>query len=153
MTCYRSKTRVLLAGILLLGSFSGSGERTPLLAEPSAASTANLDAVLWMQKSPEYALAAAGQWRALAAQLPRLKRGGEALAESELPAARNRRLPPAIIVDLDETVIDNSPANAQGPTGLAFDEDRWQAWLLRVDEQFAVPGAVEALTNTNGRCG
>jgi 5'-nucleotidase (lipoprotein e(P4) family) len=146
MTRYQSKTRAFLAGIVLLGSFLGGGERAPLLAEPSAASTANLDAVLWMQKSPEYALAAAGQWRALADQLPRLKRGGEALAASEIPGSRNRRLPPAIIVDLDETVIDNSPANAQGPTGLAFDEGRWQAWLLRVDEQFAVPGAVEALT-------
>lgn len=99
-----------------------------------------------MQKSPEYALAAAGQWKALEEQLPRLKRGGEALIASEVPPTRAKRLPPAIIVDLDETVIDNSPANAEGPTGLPFAEERWQRWLLRVDEQFAVPGAVETLT-------
>lgn len=117
----------------------------PAGAVPSAASTANLDAVLWMQKSPEYGLLAAGQWRALADRLPALKRGGEALAATEIPTDRARRRPPAIIVDLDETVIDNSPANAQAATGLPYDEGRWQAWLARVDEQVAVPGAVPAL--------
>jgi 5'-nucleotidase (lipoprotein e(P4) family) len=49
------------------------------------------------------------------------------------------------IVDLDETVIDNSPANAETPNGLMYDEARWQGWLGRVNEQFAVPGAVAAL--------
>ncbi|MGY6551527.1 MAG: 5'-nucleotidase, lipoprotein e(P4) family [Erythrobacter sp.] len=117
----------------------------PLSAQPGPDATANLDAILWMQKSPEYALAAVGQWRALEDQLPRLKRGGEALVPSEVPQNRARRLAPAIIVDLDETVIDNAPANAQAASGLPFDEARWQEWLTRVDEQFAVPGAVQAL--------
>jgi 5'-nucleotidase (lipoprotein e(P4) family) len=114
-------------------------------ASPAGANTANLDAVLWMQKSPEYGLVAAGQWRALADRLPALKRGGEALAASEVPANRARRRPPAIIVDLDETVIDNSPANAETASGLMYDEVRWQSWLARVDEQYAVPGAMAAL--------
>jgi 5'-nucleotidase (lipoprotein e(P4) family) len=98
-----------------------------------------------MQKAPEYGMVAAGQWRALVDRLPALKRSGEALAASEVPVERARRRPPAIIVDLDETVIDNSPANAEAPSGLSYDEARWQGWLARVDEQYAVPGAVEAL--------
>ncbi|MBB6226140.1 HAD family acid phosphatase [Polymorphobacter multimanifer] len=132
---------LLRASALLLASTLGS----PAVAAPAPSSTANLDAVLWMQKAPEYGLVAAGQWRALADRLPALKRSGEALVESEQPAEKSRRRPPAIIVDLDETVLDNSPANAEAPTGLAFDEARWQRWLTRVDEQFAVPGAVVAL--------
>lgn len=146
MSNYQFTLRAALAGAVLLGSTLSVGEHAQLRAEPPTSSTANLDAVLWMQKSPEYALIATGQWRALQDQLPRLKRRGEALVESEIPANRRRRLPPAIIVDLDETVIDNSPANAEGPTGLPFAEERWQRWLLRVEEQFAVPGAVQALT-------
>lgn len=137
--------RSAIAGALLFVLALSVGGQAPLRAEPPSSSTANLDAVLWMQKSPEYALVATGQWRALEVRLPRLKRSGEALVDSEIPANRKRRLPPAIIVDLDETVIDNSPANSEGPTGLPFAEERWQRWLLRVDEQFAVPGAVEAL--------
>jgi len=132
-----------VAALLFAGPLGSLSE--PLLAEPPAFSTANLDAVLWIQKSPEYALVSASQWRALAEQLPRLKRSGEALVASEIPADRARRRPPAIIVDLDETVIDNSPANAEAATGLPFEEARWQAWLARVDEQYAVPGAVEVL--------
>ena len=126
---------------LVVGLLSPSA----VIAAPPPAAMANLDAVQWMQKAPEYGLVAAGQWRAFTDRLPALKRGGEALAASEIPADRARRRPPAIVVDLDETVIDNSPANAETATGLPFDEARWQGWLARVDEQFAVPGAVAAL--------
>ena len=131
-----------VAAVLGSGALLAS---TAVMAAPLAAGTANLDAVLWMQKSPEYGLVAAGQWQALVGRLPALKRGGEALAASEVPEGRARHRPPAIIVDLDETVIDNSPANTETASGLVYDEARWQRWLARVDEQYAVPGAVAAL--------
>jgi len=74
---------LLFAGVL-------GAQSAPVLAEPLDSSTANLDAVLWIQKSPEYALVSASQWRALAGQLPRLKRSGEALVASEIPANQAR---------------------------------------------------------------
>jgi len=74
---------LLFAGVL-------GAQSAPVLAEPPDSSTANLDAVLWIQKSPEYALVSASQWRALAGQLPRLKRSGEALVASEIPANQAR---------------------------------------------------------------
>jgi 5'-nucleotidase (lipoprotein e(P4) family) len=132
--------RIGLAVALFVSLYGG-----PVAAEPPAASTANLDAVLWMQKAPEYGFAALGQWRALEAQLPLLRRGGDALVSSEVPDVRKPRRKPAIIVDLDETVLDNSPANAETPSGLAYDEARWQGWLARVEEQYGVPGAVATL--------
>lgn len=138
---FRADRAVVFAALLL----AGASHTSPASAGPPPAAIANLDAVLWMQKAPEYGLVAAGQWRALRDRLPALKRGGEALAASEVPEDRARRRRPAIIVDLDETVIDNSPANVEAATGLPFDEARWQGWLARVDEQFAVPGAVESL--------
>jgi 5'-nucleotidase (lipoprotein e(P4) family) len=137
------KMRMLAGLAALLPAFLSAASSAA--AAPPPANTANLDAVLWMQKAPEYGLVAASQWRALTDRLPALKRGGEALAPSEVPVERARRRPPAIIVDLDETVIDNSPANAETASGLTYDEARWQGWLGRVDEQFAVPGAVAAL--------
>lgn len=76
--------RAAVAGALLLGSALPVGEQAQLRAEPPASSTANLDAALRMQRSPEYALVATGQWRALEDQLPRLKRSGEALVDSEI---------------------------------------------------------------------
>jgi acid phosphatase len=54
-----------------------------------------------------------------------------------------RSLPPAIILDIDETILDNSPAEArQATTGGPFDENQWQAWVTRA-KAAALPGSVE----------
>src|SRR5215210_4652040 len=57
--------------------------------------------ILWTQTS--------GEWRALAFQafaLARLR------LDQDLRASRNRRMRRAVIVDVDETVLDNSPYQA-----------------------------------------
>ena len=94
-------------------------------------------AVLWTQSSAEY--------RALALQTFSLAR-----LRVDQDLARNRarvrgRKPPAIIVDADETVLDNSRFQAELILrGVAYTPDAWQAWCTRA-EAGAVPGAVEFL--------
>jgi len=56
---------------------------------------------------------------------------------------------PAVVLDLDETVLDNSPYTAwQVETNNPYTPDTWSAWVEEAIAQ-AVPGAVEFLTWAN----
>src|SRR5262245_31878369 len=114
-----------------------------LLAQTSPSRQAGVDneyqsgAVLWTQSSAEY--------RALAFQtfsLARLRLDQD-LAQHR--SHRDRAMRPAIIVDADETVLDNSRFQAELILrGAAYTPQAWTAWCDRA-EAGAVPGAVEFL--------
>jgi 5'-nucleotidase (lipoprotein e(P4) family) len=100
-----------------------------------------LQSVLWMQTSGEYWANAATVYAAARQAIDRgLKdRRWTAALEQEGSFAR---LPPAVILDLDETVLDNS--RFQGRMireGKSYDATAWKTW---VEERMAVevPGAV-----------
>ena len=102
-------------------------------------------AILWTQSSAEY--------RALAYQsfvLARLRldadlRGRFGTTQRRSRKTRTSSLPPAIIVDADETVLDNSRFQAELVLrGLAYTSESWTAWCERA-EAGAVPGAVDFL--------
>jgi 5'-nucleotidase (lipoprotein e(P4) family) len=103
------------------------------------AGTPLVNATLWMQSSAEY--------RASALQ-------SYAIARQVLDDALDERstLPPAIILDLDETALDNSRYAArqlmQGKTFTFGDE--WTAWVNE-SASAAVPGAVEFLQYAQSR--
>ena len=93
-------------------------------------------AVLWTQSSAEY--------RALALQAFNLAR---LRVDQDLAQHRSRRRmkPPAIIVDADETVLDNSRFQAELILrNVAYTSQAWQDWVNRA-EGGAVPGALEFL--------
>ena len=98
-------------------------------------------AVLYMQKAAEY--------RALAYQAYniarlRLDEDLDKKRLKKLPKAERSR-PRAIVVDIDETVLDNSPAQALGiKTGRPFNPTDWHAWG-EMRKAKAVPGAVDFL--------
>lgn len=110
-----------------------------------AAEKANLDyqtaAVLYMQKAAEY--------RALSYQafnLARLRLDADLDKKNvkKLPKAE-RKMPRSIVVDIDETVLDNSPSQANGiRTGRPFNLNDWHAWG-EMRKAKAVPGAVDFL--------
>ena len=114
--------------------------------DAAAYANANLNAVLWMQASAEYDAAALSVYNAAAARLDAALAdpAWDALAPGlRDDAAALATLPPAVIVDVDETVLDNSPFQARlVRDGGEYDEATWAAW---VDERAAraVPGAVE----------
>jgi 5'-nucleotidase (lipoprotein e(P4) family) len=102
----------------------------------------NLDATLWVQTASEYRAVARSVYLAAARDLSFL------LADSARSAALEQeegfsRLPAAVILDVDETVLDNSPYQARLlVTGQQYSSDTWATW---VDERIAepVPGALE----------
>src|SRR4051794_1235593 len=87
----------------------------------------NLNAVLWMQSSAEYRAAALGTYRNAEASLLC------ALADKTWTAALEQTqpafdLPPAVILDLDETVVDNSTLQARLTAEQGtYSEQRWKA--------------------------
>jgi 5'-nucleotidase (lipoprotein e(P4) family) len=106
----------------------------------------NLNAVLWVQRSAEYRALASQTYRAAAGHLDAALAAPhwDALVTAERGAAgRADGLPPAVIMDVDETVLDNSPYQARlVRDGLEYDDATWEAW---VEEKTArpVPGVLE----------
>ena len=112
---------------------------------PAAEQAPDLDyqtaAVLYMQKAAEY--------RALAYQAfnfarLRLDEDLDKKNVKKLPKPQ-RKMPRAIVVDIDETVLDNSPAQAQGiRTNTPYNSRDWYAWT-NMRKAKAIPGAMEFL--------
>lgn len=106
----------------------------------------NLNAVLWVQASTEYRASAETIYRAAADKLDvALKeKNWDALVPGERDNAdKTTSLKPAVVMDVDETVLDNSPYQAR----LIRDDTEYSdpSWDLWVAEKKAkpVPGVVE----------
>lgn len=140
--------RMGFGGLLWIALLAGCASTPPPVEAPPAASASfsqdKIGATLWMQSATEYEAAATGSFNIAIQQMER------ALADPDWDALpRNEReglpfagLPPAVIVDADETMIDNSAFTARSiRDGAEYDPKRWQAW---VDERKAraVPGAL-----------
>ena len=91
-------------------------------------------AVLWQQTS--------GERRALSYQAFNLAR---MILDRDLRMNRGNRKPRAVIVDLDETILDNSRYEGMLlKNGVNYNQKDWTDWCNRA-EASAVPGAVEFL--------
>ena len=104
----------------------------------------NLNAVAWMQTSVEFRLIAGQTWRAALAQLDRaIKTPSWDALTREDRANKANGLPPAIIVDVDETMLDNSPYQARLiRDGGSYNEATWAEWV-KEEAAKPVPGALE----------
>ena len=114
---------------------------------PASVASANdeLNAALWMQTSVEYRLAAGQTWRSALTQLDRAIKtpAWDALTPDDRGAALTTGLPLAVIVDVDETVLDNSPYAARLIKGDGSHGDvLWQQWV-KEEVALPVPGALE----------
>jgi acid phosphatase len=143
----RLRHLLLLSAVVVVAG--GCGARLPAAANPGAQpapspctrdSHEDLHAVLWMQTAAEYrALATAIYARAV----PVLDR---ALQDPVWTAALEQTgafgsLPPAVIIDLDETVLDNTAFQGQLVRDRqSYTESAWADWV-RTRGARAVPGA------------
>jgi 5'-nucleotidase (lipoprotein e(P4) family) len=106
----------------------------------------SLNATVWFQTSVERDLVFREIYRAAGARLDAAlaDKGWDALPKEDRDNDP-RALPPAIIVDVDETVLDNSPSQVrQIRDGSEFNEATWGEW---VNQRAArpLPGALEFL--------
>ena len=127
-------------------------------APPAAPATAavpaddNLNAVLWVQRSTEYRALLEQAYRAATDKLdaaladPRWN----ALVEEEREGS-GPQLKPAVVLDIDETVLDNSPYQARlVRDGAEYSDPTWDAWVEERKAR-AVPGVVEFARAANAR--
>jgi 5'-nucleotidase (lipoprotein e(P4) family) len=129
------------AAITFVIAFAASGGiygQVPAASGPYRAETpANrgLDATLYMQTAAEYRASCYQAYKWAAIQL-------EALAKAKKATATK---PFAVIMDLDETVLDNSRFQAMLlRNGLAWDKDLWKQWERdHSDDLTLIPGAKE----------
>ncbi len=131
-----------VACLLVLVILGVAMAQSPQAAEPPPHE--QLNAVLWMQRAPEYRANALQTWRAAMAALPQVTAVGSAALEQEsTPAAVLAAMPTAVILDLDETVLDNSVYQAGLiRAGQKFDPASWSSWVQTASST-AIPGALE----------
>ena len=133
----------MLAALLALVVALGCA--TPQVARqaPDPPASDLLNAVLWMQRSVEFKASAL-----TAFALARI-RLDQALADSSWTGAPREQtgayqsLPPAVILDVDETILDNSGYQAwMALRGTSFDPKTWNVYVNTVTS-LAIPGALE----------
>lgn len=149
------RSLISLTLILLLGACATQAPRpdddataTPMVApaipaaEPVLAPNDNLNAVAWQQTSVEAMLISEQAYRNASDRLDAALRdkNWDALPKGERTIAI-RNLPPAVVLDVDETVLDNSPYQARLiRDGKDYNEATWADWV-REEAAHAIPGA------------
>ena len=113
-------------------------------AEAVVPANDNLNAVLWVQRAAEYDAVSQTVYRGAADKLDAALK--EANWDALVPAERGNAatgLPPAVVMDVDETVLDNSPYQARlVHDGASYDESTWDLWVAEKKAR-PVPGVVE----------
>ncbi len=128
----------------------GAPAAVPAPGTGVAPSDDRLGAVLWVQTSAEYRALALATFARARLELDR------ALADRTSTAALEQQgefggLPPAVVADLDEAMLDNSAYEAdQIRLGGRYEAVSWNAWMDRA-RATAVPGALEFARYAAGR--
>jgi len=144
MTCRRLPLAGSFLTLALLASGACAGRTAPPAAAPAAApaKAALPDSVVWFRTSVEYRAVTTQAYRLAALMLDR------ALADRAWTAALEQTgdfasKPPAVILDVDETVLDNSESQERDVReGAAYTEARWAEWCAE-RKATPIPGALE----------
>ncbi len=133
----RVQTKVILLAVLFAGC--AGGPVTTITEMPPEAHE-QLNSVLWVRTAPEYEAICREIFAQAALSLD------EALADRTRTASLEQSadyegLPPAVILDVDETALDNSAFEARLIVeGKEYNQRMWDAWIAE-EEAPAVPGA------------
>ncbi len=137
----RSLSSTLSVALLVFLVSCAPARRATVVDEESSGAHETLNAAVWMQLSAEYAGSALQAYRVATMQL------GEALKDSSWSALPGQHgagsFPPAVILDVDETVLDNSPFQARlVRANTTYARDAWNEWV-REERALPIPGALD----------
>ncbi len=116
------------------------------VSAPVLAQDANLNSVLWVQRSEEYAATTQGIYTQAGLMMDAALKDQ---SWSAIPGQKAKNLPPAIIMDVDETVLDNSPYAAWLiKSEKSWSIESWNKWI-RASRAKAIPGVKEFVDGAN----
>lgn len=153
MTLLRGSLLALSLALMTACTTAPNRPQAPLaVAEAAPPANDNLYATLWIQSSAEYEATVRGVYAAArrSLDLALADPSWNALPEGEFQAGFEAKAP-AIVVDADETMIDNSAFQARNvieDTG--YTRERWLEWI-RSEKATAMPGAVEFANYVDSR--
>lgn len=139
-----------LAALLVTACASAPISPSATAGGPAPRAHELLAATLWMQTSAEYRIDTRVKYAGATAMLD------VALADASWTAALEQTgdassLPPAVVMDLDETVFDNNPFQGQlVRQGGRYTPALWSQWVARAEAE-ALPGAVEFIRYAQSR--
>jgi predicted secreted acid phosphatase len=124
----RRSRRIWLVTVVLLGAFGCAAPRlTQHAADPPASDL--LNAVLWTQRSVEFKASALTAFALARIRLDQALAGPSRTGAPKEQAGVYQSLPAAVILDIDETILDNSGYQAwMALKGTAFDPKTWNAY-------------------------
>ncbi|HEX4931759.1 MAG TPA: HAD family acid phosphatase, partial [Gemmatimonadaceae bacterium] len=136
---------LLLASTLAVAGCAARTETTTAASSaprPAAAAHENLNAVVWMQTALEYEASAVQAYRLAQLQVDAAL-GNPAWTAAIEQTGDASKLPPAVIVDVDETVLDNSYYQARMIRDRTeYSSATWDPWVTEA-RATAIPGALE----------
>ena len=132
---------VVFASFFCLASF---GQES---VKPDPSKDPKLNALLWMQNAAEFRLLTRQAYRYAGDQLHKsLQDKNWCADEVQLQEGGFQEKKPAVILDVDETVLDNSPFNTRNIIqGTAFNLENWNAWAHE-EKARPVAGALGFIT-------
>ncbi|HJQ41091.1 MAG TPA: HAD family acid phosphatase [Thermoanaerobaculia bacterium] len=134
--------------LALLLLFAAACTTTKTQSPPCNAGLALVNATVWVQQGAEYRALALATYDAATRALD------TALADPSWNAEEGTSdpsQPPAIIVDSDDTVFDNTPFEVRElKKGITYDEKDWTQWVAEASRD-AVPGAAQFLAHAKSR--
>ncbi|MFS8063049.1 MAG: 5'-nucleotidase, lipoprotein e(P4) family [Luteimonas sp.] len=142
----------VLATLLLSACASMPAARPASVAAQAPPADDSLNATVWFQTSVERELVFREIYRAARTRLDAalVDKSWDALPKEDRDNDP-RALPPAIIVDVDETVLDNSPNQVrQIRDGRGFNDADWGRWVNQRAAK-ALPGAAEFLRDATAK--
>ncbi len=131
---------------VLLVSCANHTTTPPSTKQTTKSSTENSSAqtgIDWVSVAPEYNAGTHQAYRAASEQLnTRLKSKDSAVTEVDAASTKNKK--PAIILDVDETILSNLVAQEAFAKNGGYSEKIWNAWVQRAEAP-PLAGSVEFL--------
>ena len=131
----RFSLSAFLLPIVIIVGISGCAPTKPL-------NNATTSATLWVQNAAEYKALTIMAYQLAEAQLDNALADSTSTASLEQEGNDYETLPPAVVLDVDETVLDNAAFQARLiKQNKSYSSERWNSWV-REEKADPVPGAL-----------
>jgi len=137
MTIHLKKNATKIPFFLIIAFLFSACSSSSVLRNPTTSAT------LWTQNAAEYKALTTSIYHTALSNLGMALEDSYWTAYAKQENKNIRKRPPAVVLDVDETILDNSPFQARMiKQNKNFDPKQWNKWVMEAKAE-AVPGALE----------